>query len=200
MSRLNQDGHDESQYLPRGTPPVNPFRAQHGKLEWVERTLHAKTWLPDILNTTLNDKGDPLLNTDNLTTCMRFYSSLVSTRKALGISDIRGYIADPQKGSNKPETDIFYAVMTGLLKYQSNLCLWIVCDEYNRGNLKLAEKMIGSICNSLDLAQNIIDNLCDSSIMQIVPAPESCPEIGKSKPQTPSSAGAFLVSKSYGEV
>lgn len=175
MNRLNSEGHDESQYLPKGMPPVNPFRAQHRGIKWEGQAVKALTWLPDILNAMLNDSGNELLTRDHIATCTRFYSAVVSTRKTLGISDIRGYIAEPTGKNDSRETDIFFSVVNGLLKYQSNLCLWVVCDEYNRGNIKLASHLIGSIQQSLDNAQKIIDSLKNVTTIQIVPVPELRP-------------------------
>jgi hypothetical protein len=170
MNRLNSEGHDESQYLPKGIPPVNAFRAQHNGIKWEGQAIRSLTWLPDILNATLDENGKELLNRDHIATCTRFYSAVVSTRKTLGISDIRGYIADSKGEKNDNPSDIFFSVVNGLLPYQSNLCLWVVCDEYNRGNFKLAQKMIQSIQQSLDNAQKIIDEISKCVIIEKVPA------------------------------
>lgn len=157
MNRLNSDGHDESQYLPKGTPPVNPFRAQHEGIKWEGESIRAKTWLPDILEEQLDENAHPLLSGDQVHTCKSFLRSVVGTRNALGITDLRIYVGQPN--SEAESKDIFFSIMRGLVAYQANLCLWVVCDEYNRGNISLARKLIGSIQQSLDNAQKLIDSL-----------------------------------------
>lgn len=181
MTRLNADGIDESQWLPKvfnkhtglleRIPPVNPFRQQHGIVKWEGESIKAISWMPDLLFAKLDADGNQLLNGDHLMTCKAFYSAVVSTRKALGISDLRGYLSDPGQG-NPATGDVFFTVMTKLLPYQANMCLWVVCDEYNRGNVALAEKLITSIQNSLDLARKVIDNIPQIDDNAIVPAPE----------------------------
>lgn len=156
--RLNYLGHDESQYLPRGVPPVNPWRAQHGHVKWEGEAIKALTWMPDILHATLNEEGNELLTRDYVHTCESIFRIVTSTRHALGLSDLRSFIGGSISAiESTPKTDPFIALLTGLMPYQSNLCLWVVCDEYNNGNVELAKKLITSICNSLDRAQKIID-------------------------------------------
>ena len=157
MNRLNADGHDKSQYLPRGTPPVNPFRAQHKGIEWDGESIKVKTWMPDILLKTLDEFGKEMLTRDQVHTCESMFRAITATRNSLGINDLRAFIGE-SKGDGEPK-DIFFAVIHGLLPYQANLCLWVVCDEYNRGNLPLAKKLITNIQQSIDLAQILIDNL-----------------------------------------
>lgn len=166
--KLNSEGHDESQYLPKkwynprtgreeDYPIVNPFREKHGGVVTEGKSIKALTWLPDKLHLQLDTDGNQLINGDQLNTCRSFYRAVVSTRNELRIDNVRNLVG--QSPTPGEPTDIFFAVVRGLLPYQANMCLWVVCDEYNRGNLELAQKLIVSIQNSLDLAQKIIDSL-----------------------------------------
>lgn len=168
--RLNAEGHDESQYLPRGIPPVNPFRAQHKGVRWEGTSIKAMNWLPDLM------LDREFLTKDHQTTCLSFYSAVISTRKLLGITDLRGYLADSQMGDALPK-DIFFAICNGLKKWKSNLCLWVVCNEYNMGNIELAYKIRGNIQESLEDAQKIIDNLRELARVISVPVPEVCQKL-----------------------
>ena len=172
-TKMNAQGHDESQYLPRGVPPVNPFRAKHGKIEWVNQTLHAKTWMPDILTTTLNENGKPLFETEHLETCIRLFKALVATNQALKISDLHMQLASEEiQGMPRNPKDIYFAIMRELLPHQSNLCWWVICDDRNHGNVELATHLISSIQNSLVLAEKVIDSLREVCIIPIPASPE----------------------------
>lgn len=155
--RLNADGHDESQYLPRDTPAVNAYRAAQGGISWDGQSIKHLTWMPDKLHYKLTEEGKPYLDRDRLQTCEGLYRAVTGTRSALGISDLRIYVGEKSEGG-EPK-DIFFAVLRKLLPYQSNLCLWTVCDEYNRGNLPLAMQLISSIHNALDMAADVIKAL-----------------------------------------
>lgn len=154
MSRLNSDGHDESQYLPKGTPPVNPFRAQHCGIKWSGKAIRAIDWLPDALY----ERG--LMEKAHLDTTCCFYRALISTRKTLGISDILGSISErfPIAG-NQTIIDIFFPVMTELSKPQSTLLLWLVEEKNSEGNIMAAFRLAQNILATLEQTQNIIDRL-----------------------------------------
>lgn len=169
MNRLNSEGHDESQYLPKkwfnpktekeeSYPVVNPFRAQHGKVRLEGEEIKALTWLPDILHDTYGEDGKELLSRDYLQICETIFRIVMSARNALGISDLRSFLGAEQLNQHLSARDPFFALLSKLLPYQSNMVLWIVCDEYNRGNIDLARKLIETIRNSLDLAKKVIDD------------------------------------------
>lgn len=158
MDKLEADGSNRKYYLPKGMPLVNPFRMQHGKVKWEGEAIKALTWMPDILHETLDEAGKELLNRDYVHICETVFRVVMSTRNFLGISDLRSFIGgDGMALATLPAQDPFAALLTRLMPYQSNLVLWVVCDEYNRGNVPLAKKLIASICNCLDLAKKVID-------------------------------------------
>lgn len=173
MNRLNADGHDESQYLPKkwinpksgkeeDYPVVNECRAKKGDIVQLETDgglNKALTWLPDKLNHMRDDNGKELLNRDYLHICESIYKIVMSARHSLGISDLRSFIGGEaiiQVGILP--SDPFFAILSKLMPYQSNMVLWVVCDEYNRGNIALARKCISSILGSLDMAKKVIDD------------------------------------------
>lgn len=158
MRRLNAEGHDETQYLPRGTPPVNPFRERQGGVKWEGTGVKALTWMPDIMNDTLDEEGRELLTRDQLHTCESFFRAVVATGNELKIDRLKIYMGDSVEDEKKAK-DIFYAIMTRLLPYQSNLMLWVVCDDRNRGNIALAKHLKSSIQNAVDCAQKVISAL-----------------------------------------
>lgn len=171
-SKLNADGSDPQYYLPRGVPPVNPWRMQHGQVRWEGEAIKALTWMPDMLNNTLDVNGNPCLTPDYIHTCESIFRIVTSARVALGLSDLRSFIsANKTDAQSSRKTDPFFALLTGLLPYQSNLCLWVVCDEYNHGNIELAKRLIWSIRNSLDNAQKIIDNCRSLEENELVASP-----------------------------
>lgn len=170
--KLNADGHDESEYLPKKWfnpktqkeepyPIVNSFRAKKGDVVMLDEDggVHkALKWLPDILHRTLDENAKELLTGDHVHICESIFRIACSAKVALGIADLRNYsLPVDTSESITVEVDKLFALLKGLLPYQSNLCLWVVFDEYNRGNVVLAKKIISSICSSLDNAKKILD-------------------------------------------
>lgn len=164
--RLNAEGHDESQYLPNGMPPVNAFREQHGNVQWEGLSIRALTWMPDILFVRRS------IEKVHLDTCVSFYGAVVETRKVLKIGDIRGILFDKPDELTTPKVDVFFNIVHGLCKPEANMLLWLVCDEYNRGNISLAHKLIGTIKHGIENAQKIIDNLRERAKQQESPSAE----------------------------
>lgn len=162
MSRLNHDGHDASQYLPRGVPPVNAYRAQHGSVRWEGEAIKALTWLPDILE----HRGR--INGDHLNVCLTIKRATTSTMNALAIENVRAYLTDVVAVQNKCQcidkakcqcgTDIFYNLLTRLNRKKSYICFWLVTDEMNQGNIGVAIREIGFIKEALEDAHKIIDD------------------------------------------
>lgn len=153
LNRLNADGHDESQYLPRGTPPVNAFRERKGGVVLQGTAIKALAWFPDIL---FNRR---IIEKEHLDTCVSFFKALVETQRELGIGDIRGILADRSEDGEQKHRDTFFAVMHALRKPEANMLLWTICDDRNRGNIPLACHLIGTIKHALENTQIIIDNL-----------------------------------------
>lgn len=180
MNRLNADGHDESQYLPKvfdpvtgkmiPTPPVNAFRAQHGNVVYEGDLIRQLEWLPDILY------AHAVIDKCHLDTALSFYTAYIETMKALKIGDIKGILNDKTDELSTPKGDIFFAVMHGLCKPEANMMLWLVCDDRNRKNTLLARHLIGTIKHALENSQIIIDNLKKKNNNTLSPEPESRPE------------------------
>lgn len=132
-------------------PRVNAFRAKQGNVRYEGQAIKALTWMPDIM------LDREWINGDHMHTCGIFYRAVVATRKALGIGDLRAYLAESRPDGAGAACDVFFAVLSQLPKAQSNMCLWVVCDEYNRGNFMLAYNLRGTIQAALENAQIIID-------------------------------------------
>lgn len=170
MSRLNGEGHDESQYLPRGTPPVNPFRERQGGVRWEGTSCKALSWFPDRLYHL------QIIEKHHLDTAISFITAMINTQKVLGIGDIRGILHDKPEELNSPKGDVFYAILNRLCKPESNMLLWLVCDDRNRGNTSLARHLIGTIKHALENTQKIIDNMAGVCESELSPAPEVRPK------------------------
>lgn len=153
--RLNADGHDESQYLPRDVPIVNAFREKRGGVRYEGTAVKAIQWMPDILFDRDNEKEKPYNDT-----CVSFFGYYVMAGQALGISDIRNILFDRiEEGTQLPPVDTFSAIMLGLAKPESNMLLWVVNDDRNRGNVALGRHLIGTIRHAVENMQNILDTL-----------------------------------------
>lgn len=155
MNRLNHEGHDASQYLPRGVPPVNAYRATKGDIVREGESIKAISWMPDRLY--VADR----LSKEEVNTCTMFYSILIATRRVLGICDLRGILTDKtmENPTKSLEVDYFMEIMNGLPRPEGNMLLWVVCDEYNHGNLELACMLLGTIQHAIENTKNIIDNI-----------------------------------------
>ena len=132
MSKLNAEGHDGSQYLPRGTPPVNAFRAQHGNVRWEGEAIKALTWLPDILF------ERKIIEECHLHTANSFLRVLIHAKRTLGITDLRGALFDKFPDSMPTENDLFLEICRELPRPEANAIIWLVWDDYNRRNIALA--------------------------------------------------------------
>jgi len=173
MNKLNAEGHDESQYLPtkwynpkteKEEPyqVVNAFRAAKGDVIINETGYYESltAFFPNQLSKILDEKGQNLLSRDDVHTCKRIERAVLSAWAVLKFGHLKNFtIGDDIDTSKLPKHDPFVALLTGLLPYQSNICLWVIFDDRNRGNIPLATKLISSIRNSIDLAKNILDNL-----------------------------------------
>lgn len=151
MQSLNSEGHDESQYLPRDTPPVNPYRAQHKGIRWEGKAIKNIIWLPEILF------EKEIITKEHLDTASSFFRILVHAKRTLGICDIRGPLFDKAPSGVSNECDMFIEIHKKLPKSQTQAIIWFVWDEYNRGNHVLAYHLIGTIKHGLENAQICID-------------------------------------------
>ena len=160
---LNSEGVDESQFLPKEfnqktgkheqIPPVNAYRAQHGNIKWAGESIKDANWLPEIVFDGDNDKEKPYLDT-----AKSFFKILVQAKRTLGITDLRGPLFDKLPYSANPETDMFVEIHRGLAKPEMTAVIWFVWDDYNRCNVALAHKIIGTIKHGLENVQKILDS------------------------------------------
>lgn len=174
MSRLNAEGHDESQYLPRDCPPVNAFRERQGGVIYEGTAIKALSWLPDILF----DKQritKPHLDTSN-----SFFRILVNAKRTLGICDLRGTLFEKFPNGISSDTDAFLEIIRGISRPESNILIWLVWDDYNRKNVPLALHVMGTIHHALENAQNVIDMIAKKRDNASSTSPESCPNLHRS--------------------
>lgn len=160
------DGIDKSQWLPQyfnpfskrmeRVPPVNAFRQQHGIVQWEGQAIKALTWLPDILNHNKN------LDDDELHICKRVERAALSAMAALGLSNLRVFIAGDMNTGSLPEHDPFKEILQGMQPKYSTALLWVICDERNGGNVQLAIKILSTIRTAIGHAKNILEKLDNS--------------------------------------
>jgi hypothetical protein len=164
---LNAEGIDESQFLPKefnkktgkyeSIPPVNAFRAKHGNIKWAGESIKDASWLPEILfNADTEEKG--YIDTSN-----SFFRILVHAKRTLGICDLRGSLFENHPYGITTETDMFLEIIRNVVKPEVTVSIWLVWNEYNRGNLPLAQKLIGTIKHGLENIQSCIDN-CNKKV------------------------------------
>jgi hypothetical protein len=153
MHRLNSEGHDESQYLPKGIPPINPFRAQHGNLQWEGEAIKDVSWLPEKLY--VIEK----ITKPHLDSASSFQRALIMAERTLGISDIRGALFDKHADGQNSDTDMFLEFVRKLAKPEISTLTWFVFDKYNHGNINLALHLIGTIQHGLENVQKVIQGI-----------------------------------------
>ena len=151
--QLNAEGHDESQYLPKDEPIMNIFRIQHSAVKKEGESIKILSWLPDILfEKNVIDKRE-------LNTAENIYKCWVATNQALGVSHRGMRIASIEiEGIPREPKDIYFALLSNLLPYQSKLCVWLVKEEPRESIVKHAVAIKSNIINALLQAKNIIDN------------------------------------------
>ena len=150
---LNAEGHDESQYLPEGVEVVNPFRKQHTSIS-VEGELHkAIEWLPDILF------EKHCITKRQLDTAFTFLRILVNAKKALGTCDLRGVMFDKYPYGISSDVDPFLEIKRKIGKYDFNALIWLVWNDYNRGNISLALQKLSHLKRILDHTQYSLDEI-----------------------------------------
>jgi hypothetical protein len=149
---LNAEGHDESQYLPKGLPAVNAYRAQHGKVIWEGDSIKSLEWLPDAFFGG-NEKEEGYLRT-----CNAFFCYLVQFKRTCGTCDIRGRLFDELATGISFELDMFKQIRDRLPKNELATLVWFVWNDYNRGNMNLASYLLGTIKHALEHTKNIIDD------------------------------------------
>lgn len=188
MNRLNADGHDESQYLPRKWfnpktgkdepfPIVNATREAKGDIQRnADDKLECATWMPIILNRKITQDGKPWLDDDMLHTCKRAERAILSGLSALGIPTIRNFMSGDMSTVKLTPKDPFLMLLTGMLPVYSTALLWVICDERNRGNIPLALKIFPTIAQAIEHAKKILDDLQDVAHSGIVASPQPRPE------------------------
>lgn len=170
MQRLNPDGHDENDWFEpvinpktgkKEMPPiVNAFRAAKGDIQTnSDAKVEAAHWMPRILNLKLNKRGEKYLDDDQLHICRRVERVALSAMAALGVSNLRCFMAMGSDVAELPKRDPFATLLTDMLPEYSNAMLWVISDERNLGNVELAIKIHGTIVQSLELAKKILDEI-----------------------------------------
>lgn len=155
-NRLNSEGHDESQYLPHGVPPVNAFRAAKGDIKRIGEEIRARHWMPDLLF----DYGH--FEKEHVDTCLSFYAILIGARRVLGICDLLNAITDKMAmEASNAEVDSFVEIMRGLPKPEMNMLIWVVDNDRNHRNISLAFHLIGTITHAIEHTQKIIVEISD---------------------------------------
>lgn len=152
MNRLNADGHDESQYNPRGVPPVNPFRMQHGSIKWEGEAIKALTWLPDILR----DIG--YIEKGHHDTCKSFERILIQAKRTLNICQLKGALFEKPPEMINNDTDMYLLLKNKLILREMEIMIWLVEEENSKENLKAVNFLIGKIIHAIENSQRIIDN------------------------------------------
>jgi hypothetical protein len=152
-THLNSEGHDESQYLPDGVEVVSYYRKQHGQV--IHEGLLHKTleWLPDIL---FEEKK---ISKEQLDTAVSFFRILINAKRALGTCDLRGTLFDKYPYGISNDIDPFLHIKRSIGKWDFNALIWIVWDEYNRGNVNLARQKVDHVTRILNHAKIAIDDL-----------------------------------------
>lgn len=155
--RLNAEGHDESQYLPKNVPIVNAFRERRGGVRYEGTAIKAVEWLPDILFDREDEREKPYNDT-----CVSVYGYHINTLHSLGMRATNNILFDPVFAVTQlPAVDTYAAIIHGLAKPESIVLLWTVCTERNHGNIGLARSFIGTIRHAIENAQSIIDALTE---------------------------------------
>lgn len=153
MNRLNHEGHDESQYLKKGTPPVNPFRMQHGKVKWEGEAIKALTWLPDVLQ----DIG--YLEKEHHDTCRSFERILIQAKRTLSICELKGALFDKAPEEIRNDVDMYLLIKNTLICSEMQIMIWLVEEENSISNIEAAASLNGKIKHAIENTQKTIDNV-----------------------------------------
>ncbi len=181
--RLNAEGHDESQYLPKkwinpktgkeeDYPVVNVWRMGKGDIIINEDDKYeVPTWLPRRLFRNGSFTKE-LFDTSN-----SFFRILVHAKRTLGITDLRNILFEkpPASGQNI-QVDMFIELKRALALPEMNAIIWLVWDDYNRGNTGIAYQIIGTIKHGLENCQMVIDKFKEKSDNESSTAPFLRPE------------------------
>jgi len=163
-ARLNADGHDESQYLPKilnpvsgkweEPPPVNAYRAAKGDIRRNDDDkIESATWLPRIMF--LGRR----IEKEHYDMAVVVECVWLSAKKTLGILDLRGKLFDkvPELGTNV-DVDAFLEMHRTMARPELEAVLWFVSFYIRASSAALPLERLGVILHGLENAQNIIDN------------------------------------------
>jgi hypothetical protein len=163
---------DTSQWLPKDIPVINAYRASKGDIKRnSDDKLQSITWLPHILH----DMNR--ITKEHLDTAKSFERILIHAKRTLGICDIRGVLYDKHPAGQSHDTDVFLEIIRVIPKPESNIIVWLVWDDYNRGNSILALKVIGTIQHGLENAQKVLDNIAEKRNNALSTLPEVRPDL-----------------------
>lgn len=161
--RLNAEGHDESQYLPKEynaktgkmerVPPINAFRAAKGDITRNEDDkLESVHWLPRIMH------RQRQITKEHYDTARSFERHLIHARRTLGICDIKGKLFDimPANGIDE-STDLFLTILRSVARPEVVRLVWFVDMNFPCSSAALPDDMLGVIQHGLENVQKIID-------------------------------------------
>lgn len=164
MNRLNADGHDESQYLPKKWfnpktqkeepyPFINAYRKNKGDIFLnKDDQMQTLSWLPDALEL----KG--FIEKEHHDTCKSFERILIQAKRTLGICDIRGVLFEKLPEEIRNELDMFIVLKKELLKSYMVTMIWLVEAEVTNANISVVGGLVGKVHHAIENTQRIIDN------------------------------------------
>jgi hypothetical protein len=163
MTRLNPEGHDESQYLKAVFNPVsgkmemppiiNAFRAAKGDIIRNEDDkLESVHWLPRILERQGN------ITKEHLDTAKAFERYLIHAWRTMGICDLRGKLNDILPASGLDDnTDMFLEIARKVVRPELNRVIWTVMKNFPCSSAVLPSHDLGVLKHGLENIQKVID-------------------------------------------
>lgn len=177
--KLNADGIDESEWLPRNAPPINAYRYAKGDLRHDEETGCLKSFTPI---DDLHDRG--ILEDTHKYAANEIASLFVVAYRFLGFRVMQEIVHELQTGKdslNGGPADKLKQVMQALTLPQRNIAIRICYDmmreheqrtDYTKANYAWVGLIKGSVQTTFEAAAKRLDELYESDNMQIVTKPE----------------------------
>jgi hypothetical protein len=153
MISYNEQGIDESQFLPAGVLAVNKYRLAKGDMHYsgtAEGTHFTHDWFPDKL------AASGIITHEHLAICACIFIATVSTMNALGVRRLRAFLGEYKGGVPTGAADKIYSALIREMRPDSfNILYWIMDDDRNCGNLALAYNLRHSIVEAIEAADSI---------------------------------------------
>lgn len=182
-SKLNADGHDESQWIKKEFNPktgkmempplINAFRAAKGDIfRNSDDKLESPEGLPRIMF--INGR----ISEDDFNTAKRVESIWIHAQRTLGISSIKGVIASDVAPANSidPNTDRFLEMWRHIPRNEFEQMLWFVSFRIKAMSAALPLDRLEIIQSGLQKAQKMIDIWDGNSNNALTGSPELRPE------------------------